>query len=323
MKLLDKKEASFIAAAEYSNKTCVEIAKELKIPSHVSNRLEQKLLKNEVLGPAEHILATEKLGYTHYSVFVAIGAKNERPVKSILQTLERSNNVTWIYLTAGIHQIGFSLTSSSAKEADHQLKNLLTQFEKSIVDSSLSVQLKFLPLGHRFLGAKERTQKATTRRKSNAPSPTDQIDEKDLKILNSMSNNRTVNLNQISRLVGFPLSTVARRVKQLEDNGIISGYQRRINLTPYGYSTFLILLKVRTLSEQTDKRVQEFAHKLIPATFLVSLLGAWQYEIGVVLQSPLDITAIVQEIYCDLGDIISSVEVVQVLSYVKRRNVIL
>lgn len=67
---------------------------------------------------------------------------------------------------------------------------------------------------------------------------TDSIDEK---IINEFSRDSKVTLRKLAQKIGVSFVTVMNRVKRLEKEGIIEGYNAKINYDRLGYGTHVII----------------------------------------------------------------------------------
>lgn len=67
------------------------------------------------------------------------------------------------------------------------------------------------------------------------------MDNLDQKIINTLNENARRSFRDISRKLNISLTTVANRIKRLEDDGIIQGYIPLVNLDNLGYSLLVII----------------------------------------------------------------------------------
>ena len=67
------------------------------------------------------------------------------------------------------------------------------------------------------------------------------MDKLDMKIINVLNENARKSFREISRKLKVSLTTVANRVKKLENEGIIKGYIPLINLDKLGYDLLTII----------------------------------------------------------------------------------
>ena len=90
------------------------------------------------------------------------------------------------------------------------------------------------------------------------------IDQTDASILQMLQKNGRATINDISEGVGLSPSPVARRVKLLEEAGIITGYSAQIDEVALGYG-FSVFVSVK-LDKQVDEALVKFeaAIRLFP-----------------------------------------------------------
>jgi Lrp/AsnC family leucine-responsive transcriptional regulator len=77
------------------------------------------------------------------------------------------------------------------------------------------------------------------------------IDEFDVRILRELQRDGRISINELSDRVGLSPTPVSRRVRNLEESGIITGYTAKINEAALGYDVSVFV------SVQLDKQVDE------------------------------------------------------------------
>jgi Lrp/AsnC family leucine-responsive transcriptional regulator len=82
------------------------------------------------------------------------------------------------------------------------------------------------------------------------------IDQLDRSILQMLQRNGRATLNEVSESVGLSPSPVARRVRLLEEAGIITGYAAQIDEVARGYG-FSVFVSVK-LDKQIDEALVKF-----------------------------------------------------------------
>jgi len=81
-------------------------------------------------------------------------------------------------------------------------------------------------------------------------------DQLDMAILRSLQKNGRATINEISETVGLSPSPVARRVRILEEYGVITGYAALIDEVALGYG-FAVFVSVK-LDKQVDDSLAKF-----------------------------------------------------------------
>ena len=90
------------------------------------------------------------------------------------------------------------------------------------------------------------------------------IDQLDRSILQMLQRNGRATINEVSETVGLSPSPVARRIRLLEEAGIITGYAAQIDEVALGYG-FSVFISVK-LDKQIDEALVKFeaAIRLFP-----------------------------------------------------------
>ena len=90
------------------------------------------------------------------------------------------------------------------------------------------------------------------------------VDQLDRSILQMLQRNGRATINEVSETVGLSPSPVARRVRLLEEAGIITGYAAQIDEVALGYG-FSVFISVK-LDKQIDEALVKFeaAIRLFP-----------------------------------------------------------
>lgn len=86
------------------------------------------------------------------------------------------------------------------------------------------------------------------------------MDDIDLKILRALKKDARLTHQELSEQVGLSPTPCARRIKKLEQDGVITGYTARIDEVQIGYS-FSVFVSVR-LDRQIDDRLNAFEAKV-------------------------------------------------------------
>ncbi len=82
------------------------------------------------------------------------------------------------------------------------------------------------------------------------------LDQLDMSILQALQRNGRATINDISDTVGLSPSPVARRIRLLEEAGIITGYAAQIDEGALGYG-FSVFVSVK-LDRQVDEALAKF-----------------------------------------------------------------
>jgi Lrp/AsnC family leucine-responsive transcriptional regulator len=83
------------------------------------------------------------------------------------------------------------------------------------------------------------------------------MDELDRKILYSIAENARESHNKIARSLRCSREVLDYRIKKLESEGVITGYQARLNISNFIYAGYILLVQVSGINKEVEKKVIE------------------------------------------------------------------
>ena len=86
------------------------------------------------------------------------------------------------------------------------------------------------------------------------------FDETDSRIIRVLASKGRASVSEVSELVNLSQTPVARRIRNLEKKGVISGYSAMIDERKLGF-TFSVFVSVR-LEKQIDDKLEVFEKKV-------------------------------------------------------------
>ncbi|MHA1589956.1 MAG: Lrp/AsnC family transcriptional regulator [Candidatus Njordarchaeales archaeon] len=130
------------------------------------------------------------------------------------------------------------------------------------------------------------------------------LDEKDRKILQVLLENSRLSIRQIARKTGLSVSTVASRLRKLEESGIIRKYTIELDLEKLGY-VFPVIIDVRVSKGKLFEVEKEIAkHSNVLAVYDIT----GEYDV------------MVYAIFRTRRDLDSFVKMLQRMEYVERTH---
>jgi Lrp/AsnC family leucine-responsive transcriptional regulator len=108
---------------------------------------------------------------------------------------------------------------------------------------------------------------------------TEELDQKDKKILKELENNCRQSSTRIAKIVGLSKDAVNYRIKNLEKEGIISGYYAVLNITKLGFITYKLMLTFQNTNSNIEKEIINYLQKSQHVGWLVSCDGNYNLMI--------------------------------------------
>ena len=107
------------------------------------------------------------------------------------------------------------------------------------------------------------------------------LDLKDRKILYELDLNSRQSFNDIAKKIGLSKNSVAYRVKNLQEVGIIKMFHTVIDTSKLGYIPFRLYLKLQDASPEKEQQIIDFLKEKEAVTWIVSTEG--RYDIGALI----------------------------------------
>lgn len=110
-----------------------------------------------------------------------------------------------------------------------------------------------------------------------------QLDAKDWRILNNIIENPRIPLSKVAKNISLSRQSVEYRLKQMEKNGLITGFKAIVNIGKLGYRSYHIFLTLTT--NKSEDLFLEHAKKLPFVNAIITYRGRFNYEISIMAQN--------------------------------------
>jgi Lrp/AsnC family leucine-responsive transcriptional regulator len=161
------------------------------------------------------------------------------------------------------------------------LQTLAEKYGVRITGAELVVTTRFEAHGRRHLAPAVRVPSFSM---SGAPEG-DPLDSLEITILRVMARGEYRSLRDLARGIKQSSATVTRKVRQLEDRGIIQGYLLRLNPELIRLSHYLLFVQAPGKSAANRKAIEGFIKQHPEVINSSDCLGAWNHVFTVEVQS--------------------------------------
>ena len=111
------------------------------------------------------------------------------------------------------------------------------------------------------------------------------LDEKDIAILDMLCKNSRASTVEIATNTGLSPDSVARRIKNMEKDGVIEHYTIWINNTMLGQQYFKVLVSLHSIDSSSKHEIISYLSAEPKVVYIVNALGPWQLEMDVEAKS--------------------------------------
>lgn len=108
------------------------------------------------------------------------------------------------------------------------------------------------------------------------------LDKFDNRLLYELDKDSTISLKDLSKKIGRTKQFIHFRIKKLESDGIIEGYNAIVDMSKLGYFTFRLYLDFQDFVNEDEKSFVDFLKREIPQVWTMTRMhGKWDYAIFV------------------------------------------
>lgn len=318
MKRLTEKERQLISLVELPRSNNIKyLAKLSGIKEYTVHYHLKKLEDEGIISSQRPIIDWNRLGYTHYTVYFSL--KNELlSVKNkIIKYLVNSENISWVFEVGGQFNLGVSISTLNSERVMHDLEDFAKKFGGIISSKIIAVQMSLVYFGKRYLSPYRKLSSPIVFTLSRDVL---KIDDVDLKILRASTQESYKNNLDLAKKIHIPHTTLDRRLKRLEREKVIIGYQRWLDTTKLNVQGYLFLIEITGFADYYREKLMHFASEQNNIVYISEMIGAWDFEVGVELDEHSKLNELLDGLYKALPNAIRSVNIVPLIKYYKFRN---
>jgi len=250
-----------------------------------------------------------RLGVVSYLVLFSLRSDKRR--SQIIQEMIKHPRVGWLGELAGSFELGCALLVTDVAQVGDFFQSICDSFGDVFSNRQIIPRLTFEWFGRRYLSPTTKQHGSLT---YSARDTIVSVDPLDLKILTALANSRSEAVQSVAKEIGASYPTVIRRVRRLEETGVIEGYLASIDPEHLNREAYRTLIQTGTSSRDAAARIRKIAEDDPRATYFVEAIGPWEFEIGWELESARELSAITATISGALSNRLVQVQVLNELS---------
>lgn len=229
-----------------------ELAKKVGLSKQVVKYRVEKLEKEQFIQGYNAIVDINKLGESIYVVYLKLIKISSLKEKEWVKEIDKDANILGVGKNAGYWDLTIVLRAKNNHEFDEVFKRVTSGKEDKIKKKLVTSEVESTYFSTKLV-FNSKTQEFSTSRGGSI-----KLDDKDLKILRTLSSDCRISLLDLSGKVNMSPNGVKERIKQLEKQEIIIGYKTKINYEKLGYLHFRVFLHLNRFNEDIFKRIKQF-----------------------------------------------------------------
>ncbi|MBI2148275.1 Lrp/AsnC family transcriptional regulator [Candidatus Woesearchaeota archaeon] len=309
--MLDKKDLKILWELDNNARISLsELAKKIGISKQNLNYRIKKLIQKDYLLGFTTLINFHKLGYIGYRIYFRYRNITEEREKEFINYLKNHNNIVWFVSTSGSWDIEVLFIAENPIQFNNIFKKIKEDYGQYFSKYNVSTSIVNYHFNRDYLINKKRG--LFSPKYYGFEPKKEELDELDIKILSEIANNCRQSNQEIGRKFKITYHTVKERIKKLENKKIIQKYIAEINLNKININYCKAILYLNNPSKEEEKKLYSFCSQYNFVTYLVEVLGEWQFEIEAEIESQDQLIALLRKIRNEFPNLITDYDILQV-----------
>ncbi len=245
----------------------------------------------------------QKLGKRLFKMFLKLDNVEHR--REELKEFLRNNPYTyWIGLCDGAWDACLGLYLKQNHEFFDFKNELVSKFKDIIVDIATSEVVDVRQYNKKYL-VKTKPSFVVF----GGETTFNEIDKIDQNLLALLSNNSRMPLVELANNVGCSVPTVQRKMKNMEELGIILGYRLEVDVRKMGLEFFKVNIYFKSASKKRARALMEYMLNLKQSDYYIRTIAPWDVEFEFIVESYGELNSVLNGIRKDFADLIRNHEV--------------
>ncbi len=265
-----------------------EIGKKHKISKQVVKYRVNQLEKNKIILSYHALIDWRRLGYNSIRIYIKWQNITLQKEQEIYNYLKLNPLFMWIVKFEGEVDIGFYIWIKSIPEFYDKWKPFLIKYKKYILKQEIYESVSQIHYPMKVLMDEINYDEKIVGKETAIDY--DKLDYKILEILTKKANETSVS---IAKKLNLTPKAIIDRIKKLEKNKIILGYNALIDTNKLGYRFYKIDFYLNNLDNLDQINIIAKQHKNV--TYRMETIGGPEVEIEVIVKDVAEINKIIKE----------------------------
>jgi|GEM_PF-6451894 len=264
---IDERDAKLLQLIDLKGRTTyAALAKALRISKPAVKRRLERLEEAGVIRRYIAIINLPKLGYNAYKLSLKLTGMDDEDLKRFADHAHKMKEAGWVLSCIGRWDLLVIVYARGASQLNMLYRQLITPIVGQIAHKQVSVLASFTHLSHDCL-VRDRPASVRQQVTIGGPLETVQLDELDLKLLDAVSHDARASLVKLAAALSVTPKTVRTRLKRLEREDIILGYNAVLETEKLGLEHHKVHVYLSDLSDRSYRQVRGWITSL-PETVL-------------------------------------------------------
>ncbi len=251
-----------------------EIAKKTRLSKEVIHYRLKNLEKKSIIEGYYAIINTYKMGKEFYRVYMKAINMTTNIEKQFIQFLQNHPAIAWMVEVDGDLDFLYVIWAKNISEFEETYNEINNKFGKYIEQKYFSVMTNVYYFKYKYLVGREDATFKLTGGKIKYPT----LSASDLQLITLLSQQGRLSLIDMEKKCKIPAKTIQRRMKQFQQEGIITGYTVKINHKALGYTQRKVMLNLNDTSQQALRKLITFLTYRPLTIYITIAIGQYDLE---------------------------------------------
>ncbi len=285
-----------------------QIARKIKLSKPAVEYRIKRLQKNNQIFKFFTTINFTKLGYSQYKIYFKFQNTSLEEERKIINYWIKDFNSIWVAQIRGRWDLAVSVLATSNFEFGKTLNHFMNKFSKFILEKDILLT-EYSPLYSR----RHIDNQIHETFKYGKPEEVYKIDETDQRILKAISNNSRIQILSLSEQLKLSRDIISYRLKKLQKENIIIGFNLYPNLNELGLKHYKVILRTKNFDEENEKQLGLFITSHKKATQFLKLIGSWDVEIEFETENEDELYKILNELRNKFSNIIRDFDIIRIV----------
>jgi DNA-binding Lrp family transcriptional regulator len=282
-----------------------KIGKSLKLsPQFVKYRIES-LYKRGILLHCWPMIGYRGIGYFFGLFFIKLHNMGRKEEKELFKYLNSHRYIPIVMRGQGYADLIIAIDGKGVHHLSQIIRELQNRFSRYFLDLDSVIPIGFSRFNRNYL---VRVEEETPDVAFTGAPVKIELDEVDRKVLSRLNQDARIPTVQIARTVGIPYENAAKRLKRLEESGVIQCYTILPDHVKLGYPRYRTLIKFKNLTEKEERRFFTYCNLNPNIIHHLKVLGNWDLVIDIEVESIEKQRQIIMDIKAKFPEIIQRIE---------------
>jgi Lrp/AsnC family leucine-responsive transcriptional regulator len=286
---IDELDNAILAALDLNCRiSSVELAQNLNRSRQTIDYRIERLLSRGIIENFHTTVNYSRMGFRKFKILLRLRNLSDRKLE-FREFILSLGNVYWIGECSGAWDLLLGLFYKDEIELASITNKFVSKFDDLIVARS----------GHTMISIDQFPKKYFT----NTIHPSKELlglvkqnslDEHDYSLLAELIQNARITFVQLSEILGVSIASVQRRMKRLEELGVIVQYRIGVNLEKMDFKLYKVIFELWRYGEEDHTEFFKYINTRPEIQYAVR--NIWSLELEIVVRSYAEIQAIIDEI---------------------------